>query len=208
MANKALYVSAASSDATVLAETSTPLTSLPGNPNFTGTIITALLATAQSNYDDFFAARADSVYGGRAAKGVAKTFKNVLVKGINKVIDEVNRLADGDRDKLLTSGARVGSAVNEKKTTEPLKLFKAYNGINLGDIIVQAIAGTGTTYVRFQFALAKTEAEITTWTEVRRKGIKTLLAGLPSGSRIWVRAISVGPRSQEVNSLMITTIVL
>jgi hypothetical protein len=208
MANQALYVSPVAADATVLAETATPLTSIPGNPNFPGPIMTELIADMQIKRDNFIAGRADSVYGGRAAKAIAKTLKKLLVLATNLVVDEVNRLAQADRDKLLTSGLRVGAAENERKVTEPLKVFKVYNGVNLGDIIIQAIGGNGTQYVVFQYAIAATEAEITQWTDCRRRGVKTSLTGLPSGSRIWVRAISMGPRGQEILSGTITTLIL
>jgi hypothetical protein len=206
--NKAKYLKRDLSDPDLSTKAQTAQTSLDGNANFPGAEMLALLADFQNRRDNYGAALAASIFGGRAAKQLKNTCRRLLFNSGKPLVDEVNRIADGDRDKLSTCGLEIGSEVAEKKTMEPLRSFKVFNGINLGEIIAKARAGRGTKFVLFEYGIGDTIESITAWTSCPASKNQCTITGLSSGKRIWVRAISVGARDQRILATAITTIIL
>src|SRR4051794_38007595 len=113
--NVALNIKRSISDADLATETGTAQTSLQSNPDFPGAEMVAALANMNDKRDSFLAALPASVFGGRAAKAIKNTCRYNLFGASKVVVKLVNKIANGDLDKLSGCGLKLGSPTVEKK---------------------------------------------------------------------------------------------
>lgn len=204
--NRALYISQSISDAGLASEANTVVTSMKDNRFFP--TAAAMVLSMEAAYNLFIAALADAAYGGRAAKAAKNNARQALQLEGRTVCDEVNKVAQGNRAMLSTSGYRVGAAITLPVQTEPVKSFNLVNGKNPGEVVARVKKGAGTMFVLIEYAVGNTLEPAMVWHACPDSKATCIITGLTSGSRVWARATVVGRRGQKLMTPAISTIVL
>jgi hypothetical protein len=124
------------------------------------------------------------------------------------VCDAINKIAKNNLQLLLETGYPVGEGQQGPVELLPLKSLKVINGKSPGQVIGKAVAGKGTAYILMEYGIGDTLESVTLWSPCPDTTVTCTISGLPSGSRIWIRATAVGRRGQKLPAQPVTTIIL
>jgi hypothetical protein len=182
------------------------LACMTGNPHFSAVALVALIATAQSAYDDFSATLAVSLKGSEAQRVAKNAAKLTLLNAVKPLAQFLNFSFLGNRVVLATSGFELNKEVNTPYTLQALKKLLLIANENFGSVTAKAIKGAGTKYVLMEHTTGPiTDASV--WEACPDSGATCVISGLVSGTRIWVRCTSIGYRGQKIVSAAVSMIV-
>jgi hypothetical protein len=75
---------------------------MTGNSNFTA--LASAVAACQTAYNTYLVAKADAMEGGKAETAARNARRNELVALLRALLSNVNAIANGDEEKLMSSG--------------------------------------------------------------------------------------------------------
>jgi hypothetical protein len=181
------------------------LIALTGNANFPNTqALLENLATASDTYDE---ALANAQTRDRVAVGIKNTARRDLQIQLLTVANSVSNEAQGDRDKMLSSGFQLYK--NSNTPAPPLgavKDFTVVDGANAGELKLQSKGATGAKSFVYQL----TPDPVTTssvWTNFASTLKEYTFTNLESGKRYWGRILAIGIKDQVSISNPVSRIV-
>jgi hypothetical protein len=184
------------------------LVCMNGNIYYTGTVITALLATLQDKQDVFGAAITDAANGGKAQIAARRAARKEYIVALKAVAVFCNYTTPNNEMALSTSGFELTSGTRTPVIMEAIKKVSVVNGMDRGSIIAKVLAGKGTKQVRIEYAISETTPADGDWRNCPETKRTCMINGLVSGQKIWIRATAVGTRGQKMTADPVSVIIL
>lgn len=190
---------------TLLAFTSSLVTSLRGNTNFPGQ--DPALDALERKLSEFQRAYDTAQTGTSADKAKAQTIKGEIQKMIKPICENVNFIAKGSRDMLLTTSFKLNKDIRTLIVLEPVQNFKVNAGNNPGELCAGFKTQKGLKGIVFQYTYDANPTAGSNWISVSSSKQACTLSNLTPGKVVAVRVVLSAARSQIVYSQMITTVV-
>lgn len=177
--------------------------SLTGNENFP--LTDPSLAAFTLVKDNYITARENVVNGGRIEVAIKNQAKQTLLDQMFLLATNIESLAKGDRVKLLTSSFDlIKMPEPTPPITGPLSIFLA-DGVNVGEIKVTVSVIKGVSSHTFQYT-ADPQSD-NNWVSKSSTTRQVVFGGLPSGTKLYFRAIAIAKKDQELLSEMVSRVV-
>lgn len=145
--------------------------------------------------------------GSAAQKADAKTFKLTTQQLIKPIWERVNYVANGSREKLLTTSFELTKPVRTNIVLQPIEEFSVRRGINEGELIASFKKQTGMKAIVFEYTYDEVIDANTRWIAVSSSKVSCVLAGLTPGATVHVRVSISAARKQTVYSNPIKSVV-
>lgn len=168
--------------------------SLTGNANFPTTNPT--LVTVQAAIDDFYLALTNVLRFNPATYTVKRAKRAVLVNVLQQLGLDIELQADGNMQKLQTSGFKLWQAWQRVGVLPAASITKLTQGPAKGSLKVVATAVKNAQSYQFQYALTPLtkDTEWKTFVSTRREAV---LTGLTQGAEYGIRVCAVGSNPER-----------
>ena len=167
------------------------VTCLTGNADFVS-IQTDVAAYAKgvTNFGELIG-KADN--GDKVAKANRKAARIALIQSTVTLGESVQQICNGDLAMLLGSGFPLRKQPEANVLVKPeLKLFA---GANAGELVAKTRRQKASKSFVIAYSLVL-DAPVAAWTVVNSTSSKTVLSGIPSGSRVWIKIGVLGSKNQ------------
>lgn len=171
----------------------------------------ASLAASATNAFDVHKAFSTSLEGARTGSRSLIAAKNALKEDLattmNNLAVEVNSVAKGDLELLLQTNMPLNKPNGSPLPQQKPAGVSVSNGLNSGDAIVKVMEAVGAKSLIYQY----TFDPITTnsvWTSKGSTRKTYTFTGLPAGTKVWFRVVSVGRNDAEIMSDVVGVFVI
>lgn len=189
----------------VIAFVSALINSLKRNANFPG--LDAMLDELGTALTEFMQKWTIAQTGSAAQKAEAHTLKLNVQQLIKPIWQKVNFIADGSRDKLLTTSFKLSKDTRTLLVLGPIEKFKVEQGTNAGELIPSFKKQAGIKGTTFQYTYDETPTADSKWESKTSSRVSCVLSGLEPGWVVNLRVIITGARNQTIISNPIKTVV-
>ncbi|MBB2145488.1 hypothetical protein GM921_08340 [Pedobacter sp. LMG 31464] len=180
------------------------IVALTGNANFG--VITATLADFIIVASDFATALTASSSRDRVAVSLKNDAREALLNSLRLMGMNIEAMAEGNRSKLVSSGFDLATESDNAVSLSPPQEFALADGMSPGEVKFSVKAVENAKSYIFEY----TEEPLTlesSWISKGSSKREYTFVNLPSGKRIYGRAIAIGTRGQEGTTSVLTRMV-
>ncbi len=145
--------------------------------------------------------------GSRSLIAAKNALKGDLATTMNNLAVEVNSVAKGDLELLLQTNMPLNKPNGAPLPQQKPAGVSVTNGLNSGEAVVKVMEAVGARSLIYQYTFDPITSS-SVWTSRGSTRKNFTFTGLPSGTKVWFRVVSVGRNDGEIMSDVVCVMVI